>query len=141
MSIEKKGRKTKHMQHTQERISNTTLYLTMEEYQVIQTDLSQYTLLTAEQAEEVIPFTLRWAYSVSFDDDMQFELRLGLVDHQRALFIADWYRDGVFYQEDILTQNPLGQTFQLVLPLDQEASLDYEVKIETIETQSLSTQN
>lgn len=141
MRIEKKGRKTNFMQHTQERMSNTTLYLTTEEYQTIQTDLSHYTLLTDEQAEEVIPFTLRWAYSVPFEDDMQFELRLGLVDDQQALFIADWYRDGVFYQEDILTQDPLGQTFQLVLPIDRETSLDYEVKIETIEVKASSTEN
>lgn len=133
MKIEKKRKEDDIVPHKQEKQLKTTLHLTQKEYQTMENDLTTYHLITTEQAEELMTFDLRWAYAVSFDDDMQFELRLGRVDEKQALFIADWYRDGVFYQEEILTQNPIGQSFKLTLPLDSEVALNYQVSIECID--------
>lgn len=126
------------MQQTQETLNQITLYLTGEEEQTLKQDLVTYRLMTTEEVEELVPFSLRWAFSVPFDDEMQFELRLGLIDDTRAMFIADWYRNGVFYQEELLTQSPIGQQFELILPIDLNTTLTYRVRIEALTETSLS---
>ena len=132
MRIEKKGRKLL-MQHTQEKEFKNKLHLTEEEKTLIETNITQYHLVTSDEAEQkMIPFQLKWAYSVAFDDSMQFELRFGLANDNQAFLIADWYRDGVFYQEEVLTTNPIGKTFYLELPADSTTTLTYETTIDVI---------
>ena len=121
------------MQHTQEKEFKNTLYLTTEEQTTIEKSLATYQLIDSNEAErEVIPFQLDWAYSVAFDDEMQFELRFGVTNEQKAFFIADWYRNGVFYQEELLTENPIGKSFRLELPIDLTTTLIYETNIAVV---------
>ena len=121
------------MQHTQEKDFTNTLYLTEEEQVLSELDLNSYSLVNAEEVEQltVLP-QLKWAYSVAFDDSMQFELRFKTINDTKACLIADWYREGVFYQEEVLTTNPIGQVFNLMLPIDLTTTLTYETIIQVI---------